>query len=93
MPWLSGSVANSTQFPLGLLRRLFRQVTSVTSPAGIPLCGFTLSVFLEALARGESREWATDAPYGWMHVHRLLRLHEIGSMISHVHRSSSVYGV
>ena len=93
MPCPSGSVASSTQFPFGLLRRLFRQVTLVTSPAGIPLCVFSMSLFLGGPGPRWAGVWGDRATFGWMHVHRLLRLHEIGSMISHVHTSLSVYGV
>src|ERR1700730_12409106 len=97
MPCPSGSAASSTQFPLGLLRRLFRQATSVTSPAGIPLCVLFISDLLcgpgSAGSQGMGDKSRRDPQLMLMHVHRPLRLHEIESMISHVHRSLSVYRV
>src|ERR1051325_5264354 len=83
-----GSTAHSTQLPLGLLRRLFCQVTPSNWPAGMPL---TACVIRSSL--GLLRSWivrrcslvATAASHVvQMHVHLALRTHVIVSMITHV---------
>src|SRR5438034_10517821 len=47
MAGLSASSLSSTQFPLGLLRALLRHPVALSSPAGTPLRGLSISSLLD----------------------------------------------
>src|SRR4051794_10444283 len=84
----SGSTAHSTQLPLGLLRRLFCQVTPSNWPAGMPLTACVIPSSLCLLRSGIVRSRVVPPPLSvdivQMHVHSALRTHGIVSMITHM---------
>src|SRR3982750_918366 len=56
-----GSTAHSTQLPLGLLRRLFCQVTPSNWPAGMPLTAYVM-VKLPRFSSGRGSSGVTWSP-------------------------------